>query len=234
MALIHSDLILSEVIIEEPILIPVINRFGIKLGLGDKTIKDICESKSLDSNFFVAILNTFIYDDYFPEKNFRKFNISQIVDYLTKTNNSYERFLLPNIESHLNIFIERSDPANSNLSVIRKFFSVFKKELSERISNDKNILFPSVKSMVERCNSEEIIINSTYVETENLEEKLRDIKNLMIIHLNGEYDENLCYAVLVSICNLEKDITKHNRIRNKILMPLVKALESNEILNNPE
>ena len=74
MALIHSEQILSEVIIDEPILIPVINRFGIKLGLGDKTINDICLEKSLDSDFFVAILNTFIYDNYFPERNFIKFN----------------------------------------------------------------------------------------------------------------------------------------------------------------
>ena len=87
MALINSELILSEVIIDEPSLIPVINRFGIKLGLGDKKIREICESKSLDTDFFVAIINTFIHDNYFPETKFRTFNISQIIDYLTKTNN---------------------------------------------------------------------------------------------------------------------------------------------------
>ncbi len=227
MALINSELILSEVIIDEPSLIPVINRFGIKLGLGDKKIREICESKSLDTDFFVAIINTFIHDNYFPETKFRTFNISQIIDYLTKTNNSYERFLLPNIESHLNFFIERSDPSNASLTVIRKFFSVFKKELTEKINNDKKELFPSIKAMLENCDCEELYIDSVFEENESLEEKLRDIKNLIIIHLNGEYDQNLCYAVLVSICNLEKDINQHNRIRNKILMPLVEALKNN-------
>ncbi len=227
MALINQELILSDVIIDEPSLIPVINRFGIRLGLGDKTIKEICEEKSLDPDFFTSIINTFRYDDYFPETKFRSFNIGQVMDYLTKTDNSYERFLIPNIESHLNFFIERSDPSNASLSVIRKFFSVFKKELIERIHSDKKEFFPSIKAMLENYNSDELYIGSVFEENESMEEKLRDIKNLIIIHLNGEYDQNLCYAVLVSICNLEKDIHQNNRIRNRILMPLVEALKKN-------
>ena len=34
---------MSEVVEEHPSLIPVINRFGIRLGLGDKSVKAICE-----------------------------------------------------------------------------------------------------------------------------------------------------------------------------------------------
>lgn len=81
--------------------------------------------------------------------------------------------------------------------------------------------------MLENYNSDELYIGSVFEENESMEEKLRDIKNLIIIHLNGEYDQNLCYAVLVSICNLEKDIHQNNRIRNRILMPLVEALKKN-------
>ena len=81
--------------------------------------------------------------------------------------------------------------------------------------------------MLVKGDCEELYIDSVFEENESLEEKLRDIKKLIIIHLNGEYDQNLCYAVLVSICNLEKDINQHNRIRNKILMPLVEALKNN-------
>ena len=88
--------------------------------------------------------------------------------------------------------------------------------------------------MMERCSSEELEISTSYNESESLEEKLRDIKDLMIMHLNGEYEQNLCYAVLVYICNLEKDITQHNRIRNKILMPIVDVLANHENLTVPE
>ena len=37
---------MSEVVEEHPSLIPVINRFGIRLGLGDKSVKAICEEST--------------------------------------------------------------------------------------------------------------------------------------------------------------------------------------------
>lgn len=224
MAFIHSEMKLSDVIFHDASLIPVINRFGIHLGLGDKTIQGICEEKQLDTDFFVAILNTFIHASYFPENKFRSFCAKQIIDYLTKTNLSYERFLLPNIERHLNSFIERSDPENGNLQVLRKFFTHFKQELTARIEKDNKQVFPALRNLSERFKSEEIYLNAREEETDVLEEKLCDMKRIMIKHLTGEYDENLCYAVLIAICNLEKDINQHNRIRNKILFPLTEAL----------
>ncbi|MEG0948507.1 MAG: helix-turn-helix transcriptional regulator [Bacteroidales bacterium] len=224
MAFIHAEMKLSDVIFHDPNLIPVINRFGIHLGLGDKTIQGICEEKKLDTDFFVAILNTFIHASYFPENKFRSFCATQIIDYLTKTNRSYERFLLPNIERHLNSFIERSDPENGNLQVLRKFFTLFKQELMARIEKDNQQVFPALRNLSERFKSEELYLNAKVEETDVLEEKLCDIKRIMIKHLSGEYDENLCYAVLIAICNLEKDINQHNRIRNKILFPLTEAL----------
>ena len=68
MALLNAETKLSEVILNEPTLIPVINRFGITLGLGDKTIRAVCEERKLDTDFFLTILNTFVNEAYFPEK----------------------------------------------------------------------------------------------------------------------------------------------------------------------
>ncbi|HIU39464.1 MAG TPA: helix-turn-helix transcriptional regulator, partial [Candidatus Limisoma intestinavium] len=59
MALVTPETKLCDVIIDEPSVIPVINRFDIELGVGDKTIKTICSEKSIDLNFFLLILNAF-------------------------------------------------------------------------------------------------------------------------------------------------------------------------------
>ena len=48
MALINAESKLCDVILNEPSLIPVINRFGIILGVGDKNIRTVCEEKNLD------------------------------------------------------------------------------------------------------------------------------------------------------------------------------------------
>ncbi|MDO4757474.1 MAG: helix-turn-helix transcriptional regulator, partial [Parabacteroides sp.] len=113
---------MSEVVEEHTSLIPVINRFGIHLGLGDKSVQEICEKYQLDCDFFLTVINTFLNEEYFPEKKLQTFHASQIIDYLTKTNQYYLRYQLPNIERHLQLFIKQSLPGNNSLALIGKFF----------------------------------------------------------------------------------------------------------------
>ena len=130
MALINADCKLCDVILNEPSIIPVINRFGIILGVGDKSIRTVCEEKNLDCEFFVTILNTFINEDYFPENRLKSFCATQIVDYLTQTNAYYQQFQIPNIERHFNSLISQSDSDNNNLELMKQFFEELKKELA--------------------------------------------------------------------------------------------------------
>ena len=133
MPLVYPNMQLSEVVEEHPSLIPVINRFGIRLGLGDKSVKTLCEEHSLDTDFLLTVINTFLNEEYFPEKKLQTFHTSQIIDYLTKTNQYYLRYQLPNIERHLGSFISMSTPGNPTLGLIGRFFSSFKEELIARM-----------------------------------------------------------------------------------------------------
>lgn len=226
MALINAECKLCEVILNEPSLIPVINRFGIVLGVGDKSIRTVCEEKKLDSEFFVTILNTFINEDYFPENRLKSFCAAQIVDYLTQTNAYYQQFQIPNIERHFNSLINQSDSDNNNLELMKQFFDELKKELLTRIENDQNHWFPAIKAAAESLHGEYYgnPIAQDAQESDTLEEKLDDLKSLFVIHLKGEYELNLCHGVIFAIYSLEKDIKQHNRIRNRILRPMADAM----------
>lgn len=59
---------------------------------------------------------------------------------------------------------------------------------------------------------------------DNIEDKLNDLINMFVIHLKGEYDVNLCHAVLIAIMSLQKDIKQNNRIRYRILLPILKSM----------
>ena len=78
MALINAETKLCDVILHEPSVIPVINRFGIILGVGDKSIRTVCEEKNLDCEFFVTILNTFINEDYLPTQIILRYTNSRL------------------------------------------------------------------------------------------------------------------------------------------------------------
>ncbi len=222
---------LGEVVEEHPSLIPVINRFGIRLGLGDKSVRTLCEERSLDTDFLLTVINTFLNEEYFPEKKLQTFHTSQIIDYLTKTNQYYLRYQLPNIERHLNSFIQMSRPNNPTLGLIGRFFSSFKNELLARIRQDEERFFPYCMSLSRRLGKEPeetaggSRITSEQPMEDTIEALLTDLKSIMVKHLSGDYDENLCYAVLFAICSLEKDIKQHDRIRYRILTPMVSAME---------
>lgn len=223
---------MSEVVEEHPSLIPVINRFGIRLGLGDKSVLTICDEYGLDTDFLLIVINTFLNEEYFPEKKLQTFHTSQIIDYLTKTNLYYQRYQIPNIERHLTSFISMSTPGNNTLSLIGKFFSSFKEELTARMERDEKEWFPYCRSLSEKVNGHQtggpdktLHLDSESHSEDSIEALLADLKSIMIKHLSGEYNENLCYAVIFAISSLEKDIKQHNRIRYRILTPMVSAME---------
>lgn len=224
MALVTPDTKLCEVIVDEPSVVPVINRFDIVLGVGDRTIKSICKEKGIDTSFFITILNAFINESFFLENVTGAFNAGDVVDYLRKTNNSYLRNQLPNIERHFAALISRSD-SNNNLPLLFNFYREVKTEIERRIDSD-NQWFDAIIS-AEQSNSEVSVAgNAIQAESDSIEDKLSDLINMFVIHLRGDYDRNLCHAVLFAVISLEKDILQNNRIRNRVLRPLVDALNS--------
>ena len=221
---------MSEAVEEHPSLIPVINRFGIRLGVGDLSVTEICSKHGLDTDFLLTVINTFLNEEYFPEKKLQSFHTSQIIDYLTKTNQYYKRYQLPNIERHLGQFVKISTTENQSLTLIGDFFSSFRSEFESRIENDEKEWFPYCLALSTKLQDKEpskpVVPQSVYEPNEDtVEELLADLKKIIIKHLSGEYDENLCYAVIVALNNLEKDIKQQNRIRCRILAPMMKAME---------
>lgn len=224
MALVTPDTKLCEVIVDEPSVVPVINRFDIVLGVGDRTIKSICKEKGIDTSFFITILNAFIHESFFLENVTGAFNAGDVVDYLRKTNNSYLRNQLPNIERHFAALISRSD-SNNNLPLLFNFYREVKTEIERRIDSD-NQWFDAIISAVQSNSEVSVAGNAVQAESDSIEDKLSDLINMFVIHLRGDYDRNLCHAVLFAVISLEKDIRQNNRIRNRVLRPLVDALNS--------
>lgn len=223
MAIVYANMKLSEVVEEHPSLIPVINRFGIRLGLGDKSVRTLCEEHALDTDFLLTILNTFLNEEYFPEQKLQTFHISQLIDYLTLTNQAYLRYQLPNIERHLDSFIQQSDPGNQSLALLGRFFASFKAELTARIQQDEQEWFPYCRRCTAGANASPSAeqLQAQQPSEDAIEPLLADLKSIMVKHLTGQFNDNLCYAVFFAICSLEKDIKQHNRIRYRILLPLV-------------
>lgn len=229
MALINSDSKLSEIILHDASTITVLDRFGIALGVGDATVADACRTQGIDIKFFTTILNTYINENYFPQEALEQFSVAEIVDYLSKTNDYYVQNVLPNIERHFSFLISRAPSHNNNLVLMRQFFDEMKSELMQRINSDREQWFPQVCNSENeaRCNVARAASGDD-VPADVIEDKIDDLINMLIVHLKGDYDHNLGYAVVVAVLSLKKDIRQNNRIRNRILRPISQALSNGD------
>ena len=217
-------------------LISVLNRFGIALGFGDKTIREVCEEKDLNIPFFLEIINSFLDDDYFPREHLISFPLKLIVDYLSRTHHDYLEKKIPEIET---IIADPRDPCYEDREhnfLLTKFFGEYRNELILHIRREDEKVFPYAlrveQHYLDRSRESslpqeiaEYSIMDYLREHDDIEEKLFDLKNIIIKYLPPPRNPDACYRVIAMLFDLEKDMNDHSRIEEKVLVPKVAMME---------
>jgi regulator of cell morphogenesis and NO signaling len=228
---------MAEVIHMNYHLLQLISRFGIKLGFGDKSVKQVCMDHSIDVNFFLEIVNSYHQKDYFPKKQLQGFPLKLIIDYLRKSHDYYLHTKIPHIASLLNqLSVYNRSSKIRSLQLIDTFFNEYKNELAVHIQREEEKVYPYVfaveKAFISKNPDREIeesirlySMEDFEKEHDNIEDKLFDLKNILIKYLPLPVDSNLCHDILVELFKLEDDLSDHTRIENKVLIPKVKYME---------
>lgn len=239
--LIVGEMKLSDIIQHDYTLVPVINRFDIQLGFGDGTIEQICDSKDINLGFFLTILNTFHDEQYFPMEYLKSFPAAVLIKYLRKAHKSYLEGKIPEIKSHILNLINLSKGNRTTIKLIQKFFDDYSNEFSSHLEREEQLVYPYVLKLekaIEQSLSYELFkdemekysISSYEEDHDDVEEKLFDLKNLLIKYLHVETDksklfEETTYLLLRELFVLEKELREHSRIEDLILVPKVSEME---------
>lgn len=235
--LIQQHMKMAEVIHLNYQLLQIISRFGITLGFGEKTIAQVCHDHDIDVNFFLEILNSYHHKDYFPKKQLQGFSVKLIIEYLRKSHDHYLHTKIPHIEQLLRQ-LAGSFPVQdaATFRLIDTFFTEYKNELMDHIRREEDKVYPYVYAVEAAFTQQdphpEIVskiraysMDDFEEEHDNVEDKLYDLKNILIKYLPLPVDANLCHAVLVELFRLEADLNDHARIEDKVLVPKVKEME---------
>jgi regulator of cell morphogenesis and NO signaling len=227
---------MADVIHRNYLLLPVINRFGIKLGFGDKTVDQICTESNINLAFFLDIINTYHDEYYFPKEKMRNYPVQLIIGYLNETHRYYRDKILPEIEEMIEKLISSCKGDCDNLKLIEEFYQKYKDELKLHLKNEEDRFFPYVLELSESKNThadlEEIRkkYNFSYDihtrEHESVEAKLFDLKNILIKYLTPTYDTDLGNTLLSELFVFEKDLNDHERLEDVILIPALQKIES--------
>lgn len=234
--LIQKEMKLADVIHHDHNLVPVINRFDIHLGFGDKNIEDLCTEKEINQEFFLTILNAYHDHKYFPKKHLQSFPASVLVKYLNRSHQYYLDEKLPGLEELISKLERNSELDEPTFLLLKNFFSEYKQELIQHINKEEERVYPYVIKLENAIESGKISSDlldemNTYsiedyeAEHDNVEEKLYDLKNIIIKYLPELKSDELLFQILKELFELENDLNDHSRIEDLILVPKVEAME---------
>jgi regulator of cell morphogenesis and NO signaling len=235
--LIDQHMKMADVVLHDPTLVPIINRFGIHLGFGDRTIEEICNEHQLHLQFFVIILNAFHDKLYFPTEQLQSFKASLLIDYLQTAHRYFLEEKTPEIAALIDKTIREDDANKKNYGLIKKFFNQYREEFTRHIEREDQVIFPYVLNLEKSLESGQMdeALQQTIqkhpiveyeAEHEDVEAKIFDLKNIIIRYLPTPDNDQLWYQILREIFTLEKELAEHARIEDLILIPKVEAMEN--------
>lgn len=196
--------------------------FGINLGFGDKTVREVCESQNVDTYTFLAIVNLAI-NGYKSFDDFTRISIPTLMHYLHASHEYYLGFQLPFIRKEL---VEALDEKDNLARLILKLYDEYADEISKHMKYEEKFLFPYIDSLLEGTPIKNYDIETFSKHHGQTDQKLRELKNIIIKYLPSDgLHNNQLSATLCDIYSNEEWLTKHSDVEENIMIPAIRVLE---------
>lgn len=213
---------MADIISDNYFLIQVISRFGIKVGFGDKTIENVCDDFNVDCNTFLAIVN-FISDGNSYVENLSSISLSSLLQYLKQSHAYFLEYCLPAIRKKLleGIILSTEDVS----FLILKFFDEYTAEVKSHMDLEERGVFTYVNRLIEGEINEKYRISTYSEHHEQVGDKLKELKNIIIKYCPQNADINLLNDALYDIYRCEQELESHCLVEDYIFVPAVLKLE---------
>ncbi|WP_298062392.1 hemerythrin domain-containing protein [uncultured Rikenella sp.] len=203
----------------------VLPRFGIQLGFGDKSIGEVCLMHGISTRLFLLVCNIYTFDDFLPDASeLHSFTAEDLTDYLHNSHADYTREQIPEIRRQVLALIGCCEAKNGR--ILERFFDDYNREVTRHFNYEETVVFPYIHNLSEGEKSDEgYSIGQFEKNHSNIEEKLGDLKNILIKYLPDMCPGSARNKLLLDLYLLEDDLNKHSLIEDRILVPLVEQLE---------
>ncbi len=233
---IHEEMKMADVIHLDHHLLHVINRFGIQLGYGEKTVKQLCAEHAIHLSFFLEIINAFHDSSYFPTETMEQLDVGLLVSYLQQTHTYYLQFRIPEIENFITRLTTDESWDENIKALISNFFNQYVFELTQHINREEERVYPYVLALDRYLKTGEgrnelaeslkqYSIQDYESEHDDVESKLFDLKNIIIKYIPRPKDSRILNLILHELFELENDLHNHTHIEDRILVPIVERME---------
>lgn len=199
-----------------------LNAFGIRLGFGDKTVKEVCEEQNVDCYTFLAVVN-FIINGFAPKDNDERISVDTLLGYLRASHRYFLDFQLPAIREKLNTSLSQED---SRTSLILHLYDEYAHDIQKHMRYEEKTLFPYVEALLRgeqtpHYNAE--IFSKHHSDTTG---KFQELKSIIIKYLpHDSLSNNQLTGTLYDIYNNEEWLNNHSHVEDYLFVPAIRSLE---------
>lgn len=205
-------------------LLGVIRRLGLKFGFGEKTVEEVCAEAGVNPHTLLLISKIYAYDNYVPSKEeLSRSSMLDIVTYLHNSHDFYTGIALGNLDTAIRAMMETCDEKHSR--ILMRFYDGYRDEILKHFEYEEQTVFPYIRTIADGQVSDSYDIDQYEENHSNVDEKLNDLKSIVMKYLPPECDNNLIQDVLTYLYSLEDDLGKHTYIEDDILVPMAMARE---------
>lgn len=220
-----TEMTVADLIDIDYSLLQVISRMGLDLKYAGLPVSEACRKCGIDPDTFILICNVYSFPDHVPSSDeLARRDIQGIIAYLHSSHLYYMGQALRVLENSFDKLVAPFDERQKK--VVLKFFTDYKEELDKHFAYEEEVVFPYIQALMrDGVRNSEYSIEQFEEHHENVEEKLEDMKNIVMKYLPGECSNDLRIMVLLSIYHLQDDLRRHTYVENNILVPIVGGLE---------
>ena len=196
--------------------------FGINLGFGDKTVREVCDEQKVDTYTFLSVVNLTI-NGYKEYDNADRLSLPTLLHYLKASHAYYIDFQLPFIRKEL---VEALDEKDNLARLILKLYDDYAHSITNHMKYEEKMVFPYVQALIDGNATVNFDIETFSKHHVQVDMKLKELKSIIIKYLPSDgLHNNQLSATLYDIYNNEEWLKHHSEVEEEIFIPAVRNAE---------
>ena len=199
-------------------LILMLPRFGIHLGFGEKTIKEVCREFGVDDFFFLTVCNIYTFDDFRPDdEEIARIDNRLVVEHLQASHRYYTEERLPHMQRHLDHIADSA--GEQSAAILKKYFADYCREVREHVRREERNLANMLSALREGEPLSKGVSDHYVKSHDSIKDKLSDLTQIIYKYIPGERLNEEMMELVFDIMQLSRDLEKHAEIEEMLLLP---------------
>lgn len=222
MKLYEADDKMIDLISDNYSMLQGLSAFGIRLGFGDKTVREVCREQDVDCYTFLMVVN-FLINGYTPKESDEKISVKTILGYLQASHRYFIDFQLPSIRTKLEESLQKGDGL---ATLILRLYDEYAHDIRLHMKYEEKTLFPYVEALLRGEQTSDYNVDIYSKHHSDTKGKFQELKNIIIKYLphNGLANNQLT-ATLYDIYNNEEWLLNHSNVEEILFVPAIRILE---------